>query len=69
MKHSPLSHSKLGIINFVADRRLMLVHDWLSVKKECAVIEIPLEAMVFFCPDTLDEAKAKGYRPCPHCLS
>ncbi len=68
MEHSPLSHSKLGIINFVADRRSMLVHDWLSKKSECVIGEFPVDAMVFFCPDTLEEAKAKGFIACPHCL-
>jgi methylphosphotriester-DNA--protein-cysteine methyltransferase len=60
--------SKLGVNKFVGDRRWGVVHEWLFKKAECQIGEIPTEALEFFSPDTLEEAEAKGFRPCPHCL-
>ncbi len=68
MESKPWIRSKLGVNKFVADRRWGVVHEWLFKKDACGIGEIPTEALEFFSPDTLEEAEAKGFTACPHCL-
>jgi len=60
--------SKLGVNKFVGDRRSGIVHRWLYKKPKCGIEEIPIDSLAFFDPDTLEEAEAKGFGPCPACL-
>jgi hypothetical protein len=60
--------SKLGVNKFVGDQRSGIFHEWLFKKSECGIGEIPTESLVFFDPDTLEQAIARGLAPCPACL-
>ena len=68
MESKPWIRSKLGVNKFVGDLRWGVVHEWLFKKDLCQVSEIPTEVLVFFDPDTLEAAQAKGFKPCPHCM-
>jgi hypothetical protein len=55
---------------FVGDKRNRLVHDLDSTRDPCAVEELMASArFASFGPDTLAEARNRGYRPCPHCTA
>ena len=68
MESAPKRISKLGVAKFVGDRRWAIVHEWLFKKEECNIVEIPVDSMVFFDPDILEEAERNGFKPCPRCL-
>ncbi len=68
MKPTPLKRSKLGVAKFVGNLKAMTVHEWFFRTPECGIEELPTEALELFGPDTLEEAEAKGYTACPHCL-
>ena len=53
---------------FVGDRRSGIVHGSLIGMQKCRIREIPTVSLVFFDPDTLEQATAKGFAPCPACL-
>ena len=53
---------------YVGDKRNQLVHD-IDASEETEVIAdlVASEAYLGFGPDTLAEARNRGYRPCPVC--
>jgi hypothetical protein len=54
---------------FVGDKRNRLVHD-LDSGDPCAIEELMAsQRFAAFGPDTLAEARNRGYRPCPSCAS
>ena len=63
-----LKRSKLGVKKFVGDRRSGIVHGSLLGIQKCQFREIPTASLVFFEPDTLEQAKAEGFAPCLACL-
>lgn len=55
---------------YVGDKRSMVVHDTENESEACAIDEIvAAEAVALFGPDTLPEARNRGYRPCESCLA
>ena len=54
----------------MGDKRNQRVHDLDNAAEECAIDDI-LEAETYlaFGPDTLPEARNRGYHRCHHCLS
>jgi len=68
METKSLKRSHLGVNKFVGDRRSGIVHGSLIGMQKCQFGEIPTESLVFFDPDTLEQAKADGFAPCPACL-
>ena len=53
---------------FVGDKRNRLVHDLDSPADSCAIEELMAsERFASFGPDSLAEARNRGYRPCPRC--
>ena len=55
---------------FVGDKRNRLVHDLDSPADSCAIEElVASERFASFGPDSLAEARNRGYRPCPRCAS
>jgi hypothetical protein len=53
---------------WVGDKRNQRVHDLDHVTDDCGLEDLLLaETYVSFGPDTLVEARNRGYRPCPHC--
>lgn len=53
---------------YLGDKRTQIVHD-LDTTDEAEAIEALLRAETYiaFGPDTLAEARNRGYRPCPRC--
>jgi hypothetical protein len=53
---------------YVGDKRTGVVHDLDQAADGCRIDElIASERFSSFGPDTLPEARNRGYRPCPHC--
>lgn len=54
---------------WLGDKRNQRVHDLDDVTDACRLDELlRAETFLAFGPDTLPEAKNRGYRPCPHCV-
>lgn len=53
---------------YLGDKRTQIVHD-LDATDETEAIEdlLRAETYIAFGPDTLPEARNRGYRPCPRC--
>jgi hypothetical protein len=55
---------------YVGDKRSQRVHDLDSITEECGLAELlAAETFVCFGPDTLVEARNRGYKPCRHCVT
>ena len=53
---------------YLGDKRSIVVHDLDATDDACAIDElVRSERFLAFGPDTLPEARNRGYRPCPHC--
>jgi hypothetical protein len=54
---------------WLGDKRNQRVHDLDSASDECAIDELmKAETFASFGPDSLPEARNRGYRACPHCV-
>lgn len=54
---------------YLGDKRSMVVHDLDAAVDACAVDELMAsEEFYAFGPDTLPEARNRGYRACRHCI-
>ena len=54
--------------HFVGDKRAFVVHDLEHETEECDIDSIvTAEKVLLFGPDSLPEARNRGYRGCPHC--
>ena len=52
----------------MGDKRTLVVHDLDHATDGCAIADLMRsERFLAFGPDTLAEARNRGYRPCPHC--
>lgn len=55
---------------YLGDKRTMVLHDLDSVGERCELDELlASEQGVTFGPDTVPEARNRGYRPCRHCVA
>lgn len=53
---------------YVGDKRSFIVHDLHAEAEECGIDGIvSAEKVALFGPDSLPEARNRGYRACPHC--
>jgi hypothetical protein len=53
---------------YVGDKRSFLVHDLEAEQEECDIDGIVVaEKTMLFGPDTLAEARNRGFRACPRC--
>ena len=53
---------------YVGDKRSHLVHDLDQTAEQCHIDELMASAQFLaFGPDTLAEARNRGFRPCRHC--
>jgi len=54
---------------YLGDKRNQRVHDLDAITDECRLDELlAAETFAAFGPDTLPEARNRGYRACPHCV-
>lgn len=54
---------------FLGDKRNQRVHDLDNVVEACQLDELlAAETFAAFGPDTLPEARNRGYAACPHCI-
>ena len=54
---------------YVGDKRSQIVHDLDNPKDECAIDELmESEQYLAISPQTIAEARNRGYKPCRHCL-
>ena len=59
---------RLGRHRWVGDKRTLVVHDLDMAVASCAIDELVRSGCVAtFGPDRPDEARNRGYRPCPKC--
>jgi len=55
---------------YVGDKRTQRVHDLDNATDACGIDELMASGQfASFGPDTLAEARNRGYRPCPHCAA
>ena len=55
---------------WLGDKRSMVVHDLDAATDACAIDDLMAsERFAAFGPDTLPEARNRGYRPCRHCVA
>ena len=55
---------------WLGDKRTMVVHDLDAAGDSCRVDELlASERFASFGPDSVSEARNRGYRPCPYCRS
>ena len=53
----------------VGDKRTQIVHDLDNAKDACAIDELMTsEQFLAISPDTIPEARNRGYKPCRHCI-
>jgi hypothetical protein len=53
---------------WLGDKRTLRVHDLDATTADCNLDELlAAETFLAFGPDTLAEARNRGYRPCRHC--
>ena len=54
---------------WLGDKRTQSAHDLDHIRPACQLDELMAsEQFAAFGPDTLSEARNRGYRPCPHCV-
>jgi hypothetical protein len=54
---------------WLGDKRSMIVHDLDNVSEACGIDDLlKSEQFLAFAPDTLAEARNRGYSPCRHCV-
>jgi hypothetical protein len=54
---------------YLGDKRVQIAHDLDNIQDACALDELlTSEQFATFGPDTIPEARNRGYRPCRHCL-
>ena len=51
----------------MGDKSRMIVHHLAAMKPECMLYYVKKKDMVYFVPDTLDQAEKEGFAPCSHC--
>lgn len=55
---------------YLGDKRSQVLHDLDSVGERCGLSELlASEQFATFGPDTVPEARNRGYRPCRHCIT
>lgn len=54
---------------WLGDKRVQRVHDLDNITDACNLDDLlASEQFLAFGPDTLPEARNRGYKPCPHCV-
>ena len=54
---------------YVGDKRSQVVHDLDNPKDDCAIDELmESEQYLAIAPQTIAEARNRGYKPCKHCV-
>lgn len=54
---------------YLGDKRSQVLHDLDAVADSCRLQELlASEQFATFGPDTVPEARNRGYRPCRHCI-
>ena len=54
---------------YVGDKRSQIVHDLDNPKDECAIDELMTsEQYLAISPQTIAEARNRGFKPCKHCI-
>lgn len=62
--------SRFEAHRFVGDKRVQRVHDLDASGAGCRIDELmTAETFAAFGPDSLAEARNRGYRPCRHCIA
>jgi hypothetical protein len=62
--------SRFEAHRFVGDKRNQRVHDLDNAADECGIDELlAAETFATFGPDTVAEARNRGYRACRHCVA
>jgi hypothetical protein len=54
---------------YVGDKRSLVVHDLDNTGEACAIDELMAsEQFLAIAPESIAEAKNRGYKPCSHCV-
>ncbi len=57
----------MTLAGYFGKRSDMIVHHLAEMKPKCRIYPVKKEDKTYFTPDTLENAKSKGFVPCPHC--
>jgi hypothetical protein len=62
--------SRFEHFRWLGDKRTMIVHDLDNVTEACAIDDLlTSEQFLAFAPDTLAEARNRGYASCRRCVA
>ena len=64
------SNKFVGISNlagYFGKKSDMIVHHLAEMRPECCIHSVKKDDREYFTPDTLENAKSKGFAPCHHC--
>jgi len=51
----------------MGDKSSMIVHHLAMMANDCRIYHVKKENMLYFVPDTLDQARKENFVPCSHC--
>ncbi len=54
---------------FLGDKSKKTVHHLANMRPECDIYHIEMKDREYFTPDTIENAKSKGYKSCELCIS
>jgi hypothetical protein len=52
---------------YMGDKANMIVHHLARMSSDCRIFVVKKEKMIYFVPDTLDQAKKENFVICEHC--
>jgi hypothetical protein len=52
---------------YMGDKTSMIVHHLAKISPECRIYDVKKENMIYFVPDTIDQAKKEGFVKCEQC--
>jgi methylphosphotriester-DNA--protein-cysteine methyltransferase len=55
------------MVGYMGDKASMIVHHLARMSPECKIYDVKKENMIYFVPDTLNQAKKEGFLTCKQC--
>ena len=55
------------MVGYMGDKKNMIVHNLGMMSSNCKIYQIKKEDMLYFIPDTLDQANKENFVNCDHC--
>jgi len=52
---------------YMGDKANMIVHHLAAMSSDCGIFDIKKENMLYFIPDTIDQARKENFVTCEYC--